>query len=206
MYEKEFKKKLIIKILNEFSFDKDLEEVFKESLFSFNIEQKDHKRIIAYHFPNHFNDVITFFSEIISIEFQKSIPKKFKKMRISEKIKYSIINRLVILDDYDINYKDLFEFMLQPNNLIFSQKILFNICDDMWYLSGDKSLDFNYYSKRLILMKIYFSSFRFWINDSSENKEKTNSFVENQLKVTSKIGKYKSLFKKGLKNLRIKFF
>ena len=96
--------------------------------------------------------------------------------------------------------------MIKPCNLIFSKKLLFKISDDIWNFSGDKSLDFNYYSKRIILMKIYFSSFRFWINDHSIKKKQTDEFVNDQLKITSKIGKYKSLFKEGLNNLRGKFF
>jgi|TARA_X000001036_G_C20505415_1_gene735676 rpsU-divergently transcribed protein len=206
MYKKEFKHKLMIEILNQFSSNKDLKQVFKEALNTLNIEQKNHNRIITYHFPNHFNDVMSSFNELISIKLKESIPKKFVQMRVSEKIKYCIISRLKILNEYNIDYNYLFKFMLKPSNLIFSKKLLFKISDDIWSFSGDKSLDFNYYSKRLILMKIYFLSFRFWINDHSKKKEQTDGFVNDQLKITSKIGKYKFLFKESLNNLRGKFF
>ena len=206
MYKKEFKYKLVIEILNQFSSNKNLKQVFKESLIALNVEQKNHNRIITYHFPNYFNDVISFFNELISIRLEKSLPKKFVEMRVSEKIKYCIISRLKILNEYNIDYNYLFKFMIKPCNLIFSKKLLFKISDDIWNFSGDKSVDFNYYSKRIILMKIYFSSFRFWINDHSIKKKQTDEFVNDQLKITSKIGKYKSLFKEGLNNLRGKFF
>lgn len=206
MYKKEFKNKLTIEILNQFSYGKDLKQVFKESLIILNVEEKNHNRIITYYFPNHFNDVINSFNELISLKLKKRIPIKFVEMRVSEKIKYCIMNRLKILNEYNIDYKHLFKFMLKPSNIIFSKTLLFKISDDIWNFSGDKSLDFNYYSKRLILMKIYFLSFKFWINDHSKKNEKTNNFVDEQLKTTSKIGKYKFLFKEGLNNLRNKFF
>ena len=206
MYKKEFKQKLMIEILDQFSSNKDLKQVFKESLIALKVEEKNHNRIFTYHFPNHFNDVMNSFNELISTKLEKSIPKKFLEMRVSEKIKYCIISRLKILNEYNIDYNYLLKFMLKPSNLIFSQKLLFKISDDIWNFSGDNSLDFNYYSKRFILMNIYFLSFRFWINDNSKNKEQTDEFVNDKLKITSKIGKYKFLFKEGLNNLRGKFF
>ena len=66
MYKKEFKNKLIIEILNQFSPGKDLKKVFKEALIALDVEQKNHNRIITYHFPDHFNDVMNSFNELIS--------------------------------------------------------------------------------------------------------------------------------------------
>ena len=60
-----------------------------------------------------------------------------------------------------------------------SSKLLFKIADEIWYLSGDRSTDYNYYTKRFILMKIYALTFSFYIFDRSLNLENTKIFKTN---------------------------
>ena len=63
-----------------------------------------------------------------------------------------------------VNKKFFFKKIFKPNLILGSNKILFKIADEIWFLSGDKSTDYNYYTKRIILMKIYaFDIFLFCI-------------------------------------------
>ena len=65
---------------------------------------------------------------------------------------------------------DGFESVLSELKLILgSNKILFKIADEIWFLSGDKSTDYNYYTKRIILMKIYALTFSFFVFDDSKD-------------------------------------
>ena len=73
--------------------------------------------------------------------------------------------------------------------------MLFSISDEIWFLSGDKSTDFNYYSKRIILMNIYLSSFLYSLSDKSDNFEKTKSFIEKQINQVLVFGRIKSRIK-----------
>ena len=75
----------------------------------------------------------------------------------NEKIKYFVTKRLQLTDEI-LDLKKLAKINLKfksPKNYL---KILFNISDEIWFLAGDKSLDFNFYSKRFILMNIYLNS------------------------------------------------
>ena len=72
--------------------------------------------------------------------------------------------------------------------------MIFNISDEMWFLSGDTSTDFNYYSKRGILMNIYSLSYIY--NLSQKDFSKTEKFVNKQIDFTLSFGKMKSKFKK----------
>ena len=78
----------------------------------------------------------------------------------------------------------------------FSNKILYKVADNIWFLSGDKSLDFNYYSKRFILMNVYLFSYNFWLKDESNNLGDTKSFVEKQISNVLKFGALKKKIKK----------
>ena len=70
--------------------------------------------------------------------------------------------------------------------------MLFNISDEVWFVSGDSSTDFNYYTKRFILMNIYVSTFLYFLRDSSEDFSKTENLLDKQIKAVLKFGKLKS--------------
>ena len=72
---------------------------------------------------------------------------------------------------------------------------MFKIVDQIWFLAGDKSTDFNYYSKRSILFAIYYSSVMFLINNDFDIK-KTLNFLDAKLQKVSKIPNIKSNLKK----------
>ena len=94
-------------------------------------------------------------------------PNNFRKLRLNEKIKYFVIKRLELTGKI-FDLKKLAKINLtnrSPNN---SLKILFNISDEIWFLAGDKSLDFNFYSKRFILMNVYLNSFLYLISQKKE--------------------------------------
>ena len=74
-------------------------------------------------------------------------------------------------------------------------KILFKIADEIWFLSGDKSTDYNYYTKRFILMKVYALTFSFFIFDRSKNMDNTKKFLDKQIDLVLSFGKLKQKFK-----------
>ena len=73
----------------------------------------------------------------------------------------------------------------------FPFKELFNIADEIWFLSGDRSTDMNYYSKRIILMNVYASVFSYFVFDKSKNAHKTLNFLERKINFVLTFGKMK---------------
>ena len=86
------------------------------------------------------------FNELTNQELSKSVNIGFKKLRISEKVSKLILTRLKILELYKNGLNNLNIYLLK-SGMFFSNKILYRVADNIWFLSGDKSLDFNYYSK-----------------------------------------------------------
>jgi ubiquinone biosynthesis protein COQ9 len=58
-----------------------------------------------------------------------------------------------------------------------SIKMLHENSDFIWSLSGDKSNDFSYYSKRGLLSMIYLATLIYWLNDKSEKDIATKNFI-----------------------------
>ena len=74
-------------------------------------------------------------------------------------------------------------------------RTLFNISDEIWYLTGDKSTDFNFYSKRFILMNIYLNSLIYFLVSKENDFSKLEIFVEKQIRAVLLFGKLKRIFK-----------
>jgi ubiquinone biosynthesis protein COQ9 len=55
---------------------------------------------------------------------------------------------------------------------------LWSFADSIWRAIGDKSTDYNYYTKRTILAGVLGSTITVWIGDSDQNKEKTKLFLD----------------------------
>ena len=89
--------------------------------------------------------------------------------------------------------RTLFTLML-PQHASLAILSLYNTADQIWFLAGDKSTDFNFYSKRAILMGIYSSTLIYWVNNNKTIKN-TKTFLDKQLNSFSKIPKMKQRVK-----------
>ena len=89
-------------------------------------------------------------------------------------------------------YLNDFERASAQNSIIKVSRMLFNVSDEIWHLSGDTSTDFNFYTKRIILMNVYFASFIYFLRDNSVEYSKTKDFIDNQISYVLKFGKLKS--------------
>jgi len=91
--------------------------------------------------------------------------------------------------------------IILPRYSKISSLLLFKTVDQMWFIAGDKSTDFNYYSKRLILATIYSSTVLYFLR-SNFNYPKTVIFLDKQLIKVSKIPN----LKKKVNNFSKTFF
>ncbi len=110
---------------------------------------------------------------------------------LHKRIKKILIKRLEILEKDKIFYKKTFYHLLLPHNSRILRYVLFKSVDEMWYLAGDNSTDFNYYTKRLILSGIYTNALLIFFNKNLEAAEKN---IDKNLSKVSKIPKFKNKF------------
>ena len=72
---------------------------------------------------------------------------------------------------------EMLKFLLRPGNIFMSIKMLHQNSDFIWKLAGDKSNDFNYYSKRGLLSMVYLATLIYWLNDKSNKGIGTKNFI-----------------------------
>ena len=205
MYKKSDKYKIVLNIINNYSKTDDFDLLFKKSLKPVCGETINIKRAQAFLSLYNLKDVILYFNNLIFNELRKQSKVILKNKKTTESIYILVVTRLSILNKFKSFSLRSKNYLLKAQNIFFSKKLLFEISDQIWFLAGDKSLDMNFYSKRIILMKVYFLTFNFWLKDNSKDFLKTKDYLSRQLQFVSKFGKYKFKLKQYLMKLKPKF-
>ena len=147
---------------------------------------------LNYYFPNGYKDLF----ELTLTEINIKLETKIKKINIinfslSKRIKKILMTRLLLLNEEKIFYKKTFNHLMLPQNSKIMKKNLYNSVDTMWYLAGDNSTDFSFYTKRIILAAIYVNALFVFFNKDIKSAELN---IEKNLNKISKIPKIKERF------------
>ena len=190
------KKKFLLKLLENFSSSSNLDNAISNTLSQMKVGKDRIDEVRSEFLPNGFKSLMLEVNEIINEKIKsEKLPRNFTNFRTHEKVIYFVMRRLEIFNEILDKYK-FFKETLKPFILLNTSKTLFQISDEIWFLSGDKSTDYNYYTKRFLLMKIYALTFSFFIFDRSEKFENTKRFLEKQIELVLGFGKLKRKFKR----------
>ena len=190
------KKKFLLKLLENFSSSSNLDNAISNTLSQMKVGKDRIDEVRSEFLPNGFKSLMLEVNEIINEKIKsEKLPRNFTNFRTHEKVVYFVMRRLEIFNEILDKYK-FFKETLKPFILLNTSKTLFQISDEIWFLSGDKSTDYNYYTKRFLLMKIYALTFSFFIFDRSEKFENTKRFLEKQIELVLGFGKLKRKFKR----------
>ncbi|RYE06526.1 MAG: COQ9 family protein [Rickettsiaceae bacterium] len=83
--------------------------------------------------------------------------------------------------DFQVNMKKNQLYFLKPENYTLGSKLAWQTCNKIWYYAGDRSIDFNYYTKRGLLFPVYVSSINYYLYDQSDQHQKTDQFIDQAL-------------------------
>ena len=98
-------------------------------------------------------------------------------------IRFSLNEREVIAD--------IAKFLLKPVNADLAFKALTRTCDKIWIYAGDKSTDFNYYTKRGLLAAIYSATLAYYLKKQDITELELEKFVSNRLANILELGSLK---------------
>ena len=100
--------------------------------------------------------ISSLFFEDLDQRFLNEVKSKVDKItKTNEKISFLLNKRLQIEKKNKDLIKKIFIHLIKDNN---SNKVLtyiYSVSDIMWKYANDRSVDFNYYTKRLILSSVY---------------------------------------------------
>ena len=111
------------------------------------------------------------------------------RLKTPQRIKEIILLRLKQKNKEKKLFKKTIFTLFLPYNSQICTKTFYNTIDQIWYLAGDNSSDFNFYTKRILLSGIYSSTLLKWINDKNNDFKSIESFLDNQLQRIAAIPK-----------------
>jgi ubiquinone biosynthesis protein COQ9 len=110
-------------------------------------------------------------------------------MRIRDRIIAGVRARLEALTPYREAERRAVGYLTLPPNAALGFKIVARTVDAMWRTAGDRSTDFNYYTKRALLAGVYTTTLAYWLQDESEDFAETWAFLGRRVDDVMKIQK-----------------
>lgn len=115
----------------------------------------------------------------------------FTELGITDKIKYLVLLKLKIMAPSKEVAQATKKFFQNPTNLPLSPQFGWETVDKIWEIVGDTSTDFNYYTKRGLLLGVYSTTLAYWLKTEDPELTATRAFLEKRLEETKKIAKAK---------------
>ena len=115
------------------------------------------------------------------------------RLPIHKRIRKVLLSKISLMNKDKPFYRSIFLNLLIPKKNFSLSSQLYNSVDQLWFIAGDSSTDFNFYTKRLILSGIYSRVMFFFFNNN--NQEELENILDESLKRVSKIPEIKSKLK-----------
>ena len=168
---------------------------WNENIFKKNkVIKKYTKREIVSLFPEGYTSLLKFYLSNADNEMVQGCQKlNLAKIRTHEKVNAIILLKLKMNQrDKDLVKRTFFTLLLPHHSKLLTYSI-HNTVNKIWYIAGDFSKDYNYYSKRLILASIYSTTVFYWL--INKTFEQTKIYLDKKLQTISKIPKIKKRIK-----------
>ena len=115
-----------------------------------------------------------------------------KGMGVRQRIAAAVRLRLELEHSHREAVRAALAYCAMPQNARLSLTCLYHTVDTVWFAIGDKSTDFNFYSKRALLAGAYGATLLYWLDDSSENYEESWAFLDRRLEDVMRVGRAKA--------------
>ncbi|MFL2803260.1 MAG: COQ9 family protein [Paracoccaceae bacterium] len=157
------------------------------------ISSEDTKKI----FPRGALDLVKYYHEYED----KIFLKKFREIDCNnlshfKKIELALFKRFELIVENKEAFRRSMALFALPFNQIEGLNLVFSTCDKIWLEIGDKSLSYDWYTKRIILASIYLTSLLFLFGDNSSNHKETYRFISKRLNELKSFGKFKINYSK----------
>ncbi len=136
----------LYKNFEKIDFDNIDQDIFLKKISNLNFFDKQELLII----------ISGLFFEDLDKRFLSEIKSKISQFsKTNEKISFLLNKRFQIEKKNKDLIKKIFIHLIKDNNLNKIINYIYSVADSMWNYSNDRSVDFNYYTKRLILSSVY---------------------------------------------------
>ena len=136
----------LYKTFEKIDFDNIDQDIFLKKISDLNFFDKQELLII----------ISGLFFEDLDKKFLSEIKSKISQFsKTNEKISFLLNKRFQIEKKNKDLIKKIFIHLIKDNNSNKIVNYIYSVADSIWKYSNDRSVDFNYYTKRLILSSVY---------------------------------------------------
>jgi ubiquinone biosynthesis protein COQ9 len=141
-------------------------------------------------FPHGMEDVICHWSNHSDRRMLEGMERlNLDAMRVRDRIAAGVRLRIEVNKPYREAVRRALSFLALPLNTAIAARNTYNTVDAIWYAAGDTSTDFNFYTKRGLLVPVYVSTVLYWLGDESEDYAATWAYLDRRIDDVMKIPK-----------------
>lgn len=153
-------------------------------------------------FPGGAVDAIAHFATISDREMVHAMESAdLNTMRVRDRVILGVRARLEFLTPHREAVRSGLSILMRPTHAALMTQITHTTVDEIWYQAGDRSADFNYYTKRGLLAAVYGATVLYWLNDQSEGCADTWDFLARRIDDVLKLPPMKAKLMNRLENL-----
>ncbi len=150
-------------------------------------------------FPGGAAEMIAFHSAEADARMLEALEREdMAALKVRERIALAVRTRLTQNEPNLEAVRRGLSYLAMPQHAALATRLLYRTVDAMWLAAGDRSTDYNFYSKRLLLAGVYSSTLLVWLDDGTQDKARTWAFLERRIDNVLMIG---GKFGRGMKAL-----
>jgi len=143
-------------------------------------------------FPGGPVDVLAYLSRRADERTVEALEKAGGDLKVRDRIAFGVKLRIQNTVGGKESVRRGLALLALPFNGTLALKLLYRTVDGIWYAAGDKSTDFNFYSKRALLGGVFSSTVLYWLNDRSEGDQATWDFLARRIDDVMRFEKFKA--------------
>jgi ubiquinone biosynthesis protein COQ9 len=154
-------------------------------------------------FPDGVTDALAYFSARADAQMLACLKRDYDmaSLKIRERIATAVMVRLRENAEHREAVRRALGFYALPWNVASGTRALYATVDIIWRAAGDTSTDYNFYTKRLLLSKVYAATVRVWLEDKTGDLSDTEAFLRRRIENVMQIEKLKAKARDGLGKL-----
>ncbi len=133
-------------------------------------------------FPGGAIEMIEFHSRLADRRMVADFERADKKgLKLREKVALAVRLRLRANAAHREAIRRALTTLALPVHAGLAARLLYRTVDAIWYAMGDRSTDYNFYTKRALLAGVYSTTLLYWINDKSAESAETWAFLDRRI-------------------------
>lgn len=180
----ELKRKILSKALLHVPFEEWSQDLLEQAARESDVDPSYAWRL----FPNGPLEAVSCWSHLLDQDMIAVLPPA-ETMRVRDRIALGVRTRLRLLAHERQAALKTARYLSRPLHLAEASRLVYQTVNQIWYYAGDTSTDYNFYTKRGLLAWVYSATFFYWLQDNSQDFEKTWAFLDHRINEVLKLPK-----------------